>query len=259
MNWPVPEALPALLDGEIHLWCAWLGAPGPGDADLGGLSADEAARARALHFPAHRHHFVAARRNLRRVLGAYTGRLPTTLAFSYGRFGKPALADALEDGGSSADTRRLQFNQSHCGALWLLAVTRDQPVGVDVEAVRQLDDLDLLENTVFSAAELPRQQSLPSRARQTEFFRRWTEREATAKLQGVGLDPALTRVPPGHLVPLSPAAGYAACLAYDGPALRIRPFCWNNRLQVHPPAPTVNNLKDLRSLPHRHTPSTTLC
>jgi 4'-phosphopantetheinyl transferase len=265
INWPVPEEFPSLRRGEIHLWCAWLG-PDGGEAatDTAGLSPDEAARARSLHFATDRHRFIVARLHLRRVLAGYVGRDPASLVFRYGRFGKPALShQATVAGPLDAITVNLSFNQSHCGPLWLLAVARNQPLGVDLEAVRDLDDLQLVESVIFSPAELARQQALPPAARQEEFFRRWTRREAAAKFHGQGFEPSIEHaaeaIAPDRIEPIDPVEGYAAALAYSGVPARLRHFAWDPALLSDPAMDTVRNQSAPRLSAHRQPASTSLC
>lgn len=228
INWPIPSEFPALRHREIHLWCARLGANDdavPDDLDC--LSPDEVARAESFHFTEDRVRFVAARRNLRQVLAHYAGRDAAALAFSYGRFGKPMLIHrAATTGPLDPTVSNLSFNQSHCGSLWLLAVAWNQPVGVDVEQLRDLSDLYLVESKIFATTELFRQRSLPHAERQLAFFRRWTEREASAKFHGQGFDPSMPFVPPDQIVPLNPAENCVATLAYGGTPIRLRQFQW---------------------------------
>jgi 4'-phosphopantetheinyl transferase len=238
IKWPVPPEFPTLRAGEIHVWCAGLG-PEPGQAPVGteGLSSDEIARALSLHFETDRHRFVVSRKLLRNVLAGYAGRDPSALAFAYGRFGKPMLSHrAATSGPLDVSVASVAFNQSHSGPMWLLAVARDQPVGVDVEAVRDLDDLPLLEKAIFTAQELAVQQSLPNGDRQREFFHRWTRREAAAKFHGFGLEPttehAAQALTPGRIETLAPADGYAAALAYSGAPARIHYFKWSEDLRA---------------------------
>lgn len=229
INWQVPPKIPPLQAREIHLWCAWLEAQDAFAPDyMDCLSRDEIARAGSYHFTIDRHRYVAARRNLRHLLGRYTGRDPASLAFNYGRFGKPMLIH-------QADTRNqldpavsnLTFNQSHCGSLWLIAVAWNQPLGVDLEQVRELTDLYLLEGRVFSGEELSIQRSMPHPERRLAFFRRWTEREAAAKFHGLGFDPSVPFVPPEHCEPLHPTARCVATLAYGGATVRFGKFQWS--------------------------------
>ncbi len=104
------------------------------------------------------------------------------LRFSYGRFQKPALMPTRE-----APTPELQFNVSHAGGLVLIAVTRGCEVGVDIENVRELKDIDLIARRFFSVRENAALQQLPATHRPEAFFRCWTRKEAFIKASGEGL------------------------------------------------------------------------
>jgi 4'-phosphopantetheinyl transferase len=239
IHWPVPTEFPLLRPGEIHLWSAWLGtdevtAPVP----VEGLGADEVARANAFHFPLDRQRYIAARRNLRQLLGRYLGREPAELAFSYGRFGKPKLAQPADP--LRLAQGELSFNQSHCDSLWLVAVAWNQPLGVDVERVRDLSDLELLEDRLFSAAELARQRARPPEERRLAFFRRWTEQEAAVKLRGLGFDPSAPGLPPARSDALQPTAGSVGTLAHGGTATQIQHFQWSAELVQRPASLSAN-------------------
>jgi 4'-phosphopantetheinyl transferase len=235
INWPVPAEFPVLRSGEIHLWCACLGKPDdPKPAGTASLSPDEIARAGSFYFAPDRHRYVAARRNLRDVLAGYLGENPAALNFGYGPFGKPALLHqaALAVPGNPP-VSDLEFNQSHCDSLWLLAVAWQQPVGVDLEELADLPDLALIERGIFSPAELPRQQSLPPTERQRAFFHRWTLREAAVKYRGLGLDSASPFAPPDQSEFFSPTDHSVGCLAYGGASLRVQRFGWHPDLVRH--------------------------
>ncbi len=253
INWAIPPKFPALKTREIHLWCAWLEGDRAGDDQLDCLSQDEIVRANAFHFSVDRRRFIAARRNLRHVLARYVGRDPAKLSFNYGRFGKPLLVHQPDTTNQLDPTvNNLTFNQSHCGSLWLLAVAWNQPLGVDLELVRELSDLHLLEGRIFSSDELFAQRSLPLPERGLAFFRRWTEREAAAKFHGLGFDPSTPYVPPGHTEPLHPTARCVATLAYGGVEVRIDKFQWSPDLPLAK-SDTVITDPALGSTPDRRT------
>jgi 4'-phosphopantetheinyl transferase len=240
INWPVPEQFPVLGTREIHLWCGWLDrGDGEAAADYGCLSADETDRARSFHFAADRNRYITARLYLRRLLGHYLERDPARLVFNYGRYGKPTLVhQAALAGPQDPAITNLTFNQSHCGPLWLAAVAWNQPVGVDVEEVKDLSDLELVEARMFSPPELTRQQALPLDLRRAEFFRRWTQREAAAKFHGLGLEFSADRpvsvAAPDQVESLAPAAGYLGCLAYGGAPVRLRRLGWSTSILSGP-------------------------
>ena len=245
IHWPVPAVFPALGRGEIHLWCAWLDdhhlAASPNESPL---SADERARAAAFHFDRDRRRYVAARLVLRRLLGRYLRTGPAALAFAYGPQGKPALTVS----GSAAD---LQFNLSHSGPLALLALARSTRLGTDLEQLRELPDLASLEERVFVAGDCPRQRALAPPARQDNFYRRWTQLEASGKFWGTGLDLDHAAPVPDQVEPADPAAGFIGCIAYDGPPLRVRTYRGTPEALIAPAENTVESGRRLPGLPHR--------
>ena len=123
---PAPHAPPAL-GQDVHLWRLSLHcAAEPDFARLARLlSPDERHRADRFHRDLHRRRYVIGRASLRLILAGYVARDPRSLAFTYNRWGKPALGDE----------RGPQFNLAHAEDLALVAVRCGGPVGVDVERV----------------------------------------------------------------------------------------------------------------------------
>jgi 4'-phosphopantetheinyl transferase len=210
----------------VHVWRATLDPP-PGRLDVlaGYLSPDEHVRAGRFHFPRDRRRFLAARGTLREILGAYLDRPPATLAVAYGAQGKPAL--------DPPDAAGLDFNLSHTADVALVALARGRPVGVDVEARRELTDMMAVAARVMTREELDAFEALPPGARAAAFFALWTRKEAYMKAVGAGF----SLPPEGFAVSglaaagwslrdLDPPAGYAACVAVRGPltAVRYRPW-----------------------------------
>jgi 4'-phosphopantetheinyl transferase len=112
------------------------------------------------------------------VLAAYVGLPPARLRFAREARGKPQLVD-VADG--------LAFNLSHSHDQGLLAVSRLQPLGADIEVQRPMSDLDALARSHFTAAELKAWGALPHERRQDGFFAAWTRKEAYVKALGAGL------------------------------------------------------------------------
>jgi 4'-phosphopantetheinyl transferase len=171
----------ALGPATVHLWTAWLTIDDERVAELWPLlSPDERERARRFVFPRDRRSFVAARGYLRHLLAAYVGDDPASLRFAYGDRGKPALDPRHH-------SRRLEFNLSHAGGLAAIAVSSGSPVGVDVEQIRALDDLECLARQCFAPGERAELLQLASNAREQAFFNCWTRKEAYIKALGEGL------------------------------------------------------------------------
>lgn len=165
---------------EVHLWTWRLDPSGP---DLAAseplLDADERARAERFQFARDRTRFVAGRAGLRTTLARYLATPAQAVAFRYGPFGKPSLADA-----TGFD---LRFNLAHSGEIALLAIATGFEVGVDVERVRDLD-VDRLAAQTLSAAEAAALRSVRSDRKRLAFFQAWTRKEAYVKALGRGFD-----------------------------------------------------------------------
>jgi 4'-phosphopantetheinyl transferase len=241
IDWPVPGAFPPLASAEVHVWCAWLDAPGADDpAAFALLCAHEQARAAAFHFTTDRRRYVASHAMVRRVLAGYLAPA-SELKFIKGPLGKPGLVGEA-----------LHFNLSHSGPLALLAVSREQAVGVDLEQRWEMPDLAVLEERMFTPAALRRQQLLAPSPRLRGFYRRWTQLEATGKCRGTGLE--LEKLIPGpeHLVPADPAEGFTGCLACARMPAQIGFFRYLEEMFLPAlPATTASATSILPGLPHR--------
>jgi phosphopantetheine--protein transferase-like protein len=113
---------------------------------------------------------------------------PRSIRFRYQAFGKPELA--LELGTDHHGSPPLRFNLSHSDGLALIAVTRRRAIGVDVERVRDIGDLDSILATAFSPRERKALHELDDAQRRVAFFRAWVCKEAFVKATGAGLSQA---------------------------------------------------------------------
>ncbi|MEH2424474.1 MAG: 4'-phosphopantetheinyl transferase HetI [Nostoc sp.] len=177
---PTPTNL-TLLQNEIHVWRIDLDQPEPDLQNLTAtLSSDEMARAERFYFQEHRQRFIAGRGILRTILGRYLDIQPSQVQFNYQHRGKPVLADAFADTG-------LAFNLSHSQGLGLCAVNCTRPIGVDLEYIRPMSDLETLAKRFFLSREYEMLRSLSPSEQQKVFFRYWTCKEAYLKATGDGL------------------------------------------------------------------------
>jgi 4'-phosphopantetheinyl transferase len=185
-----------LLPGDVHVWTVPLDVASWGDhLTEGGLDVHEVARASRFHFAADRRRFVVSHAATRAILARYLGVAPGALFMRGADGGKPALDPARHGAG-------LRFNVSHSGEVAVVAVG-DREVGVDVEHVRPLPDLDALVARWFSRPERRAFEALLPAARVAAFFACWTLKEAYLKGCGDGLARALdgftTTVPPDEV------------------------------------------------------------
>lgn len=170
--------------GEVHLWALSLDMT---DAELAalGCALSEQEKARASRFPdgLNRRRYIAGRGQLRQILAGYLGTTSDRLGFIYNAFGKPELE------GSSVD-----FNLSHAGGSALCAVAVGVAIGVDVERVRSVPDLQALARHVMSPLEWMLFNELPPAQRLQAFYRCWTRKEAYLKARGIGISSQLQKV-----------------------------------------------------------------
>ena len=222
----------ALPEREIHVWAVPLDpAPGVVERLSRSLAVDERDRAQRFHFDRHRRRYQVGRGVLRELLGAYLGIPPHAVAFSYGPRGKPFLGEPAAAGG-------LFFNLSNSHELALVGLLRGPEIGVDVEFLKPMPDLEQIAERFFSASEREALRRLPAGQKREGFFNCWTRKEAYLKAVGEGLAAPLdsfdvTLVPgePPRMLTLKgdaerasrwsyrcfrPAADYIAALAVEG-------------------------------------------
>jgi 4'-phosphopantetheinyl transferase len=240
MIWRDPPGVLELGKDEIHVWRTTLDqGPVAINALRQILSPDECIRADRFYFVKDRTHFITARGMLRRILSRYMRTTPERLCFTYGAYGKPALAGIL--GGE-----RLRFNLSHSQDLALIAVSLDHEIGVDLEFMRaDFAGMNVAEQ-FFSHQEVETLRSLPPDLQLEGFYNCWTRKEAYIKARGEGLshqlnsfdvtlapgEPAAllaTRQDPNDaqrwsLATLHPGGGYVGAIAAENRNYRLH--CW---------------------------------
>lgn len=236
---PRPTPRLTLANNEVQAWSADL-------SDLRSCLApleqllhdDERRRADRYRFPDDRALFVACRGLLRVLLAGYTGLEPHLVQIESGALGKPYLVEPTR-------LSPIRFNVSHSHGRVLLGFSLNCEMGVDVEQIRSIDDLDGLANRYFAPEERADLARLDLVARQRHFFAIWALKEAYLKGTGTGLTTALDSfyvchsgdasqpnhyavmsrteqaVGPWSLIFLSHIPGFAAAIAGHGAGWRL--------------------------------------
>ena len=236
--WPVPRVRPTLKVDEVHVWAACLEQPASTVHALESvLSIQELNRADRFHSDRDRRRYVVSHGILRRVLASYRQTDPRALRFTIGKNGKPALADET---GPTA----LRFNLSHTEDMALIAVTLGREIGVDVERVRPISELESIVESYFTPGERDTLRTMENADRRDAFYRCWTRKESYAKAIGGelavalgGFDTMLSQpadLPAGsaarasgwNLHELLPADGYVGAVAIDGAVSRLMSWRW---------------------------------
>lgn len=114
---------------------------------------------------------------LRILIADYLNKNPIDINFTFNEFGKPYIV---------GDTDKLHFNISHSDDLAVFAFTGSSEIGVDVERIKTIDDMDGVVNLTFTEYE----KSWFKRIADTEivetFYKIWTIKEAFIKAIGRG-------------------------------------------------------------------------
>ena len=222
IKWPEPTRLPALRASDIHVWAATIDDVRTAMKDIALLSGDERVRAESIVSTQDRRQFVKGRILLRNLLGLYLDVFPSEVAFKYNPHGKPVL---------NMGESQLHFNMAHSHELALIAVCRERFLGVDVEELRNLDDIMEIAVRFFSRQEISSLQKCLPEEKTAMFFRYWTAKEAYIKACGKSVSESLLKridiafagfkgdgwqIETGfYLRWLSPASRFLAALAYD--------------------------------------------
>jgi 4'-phosphopantetheinyl transferase len=206
-------APPPLAADEIHVWHVVLGA---------------ALKPREITAAAH----------------AFLGRL----LMAYANVDAPPAIARTERGKPHAPSLpKLDFNLTHAREQVLIAVAREQPVGIDLERIDREIEIDDIARRYFSPGEADAIEALPPARKLAAFLRLWTCKEAVLKALGEGISFGLDRVTfaldddgmPSHvasiaaeagppdrwqLARIDPTPGYLGALAWRGANRRIRTF-----------------------------------
>ncbi len=172
----IPQSQTVSAD-EISLWSVALDQPTAVVSELRRLLApNECLRAERYFLERDKRRFIVARGTMRLILGTLIGSDPERLVIEYGAEGKPSLAESS-----------LNFNLSHAHEQTVLAVAWQREIGVDIEFIRPVQDMQQIARKYFSPNEYASLLSLPPSERLIAFFKCWSRKEAFIKALGKGL------------------------------------------------------------------------
>jgi phosphopantetheinyl transferase len=189
-----------LRSGEVALWMATVSARRHGDAfdrqPLGLAHAASLLDRHEIHRLSRfvhdddRRSFAAAHGGARLLLGRALTQRPDALRFAPSAQGKPILVS----GGSAAE-----FSLSHARGTVAVAAAR-VPVGVDVEPLRQMDQMESMSDLILTAEEQAVLWRTPKALQSRLLLRYWTLKEALLKAAALGLTiaPNKIEVDAGH-------------------------------------------------------------
>jgi 4'-phosphopantetheinyl transferase len=178
---PSSSSVPALTAHDIHVWHATLAATPenltgatqmlpPGEQEKTALVASEAQRAR----------LTLSRAWVRGILAKYLNQPAPEITIRRSPRGKPQVVP--RDGEPP-----LHFSVSHAGDHMLVAITRSDDVGVDLERMTRLADVERIAARFFSRGEYDALLGLAQEQRADAFFRAWVRKESVVKALGTGI------------------------------------------------------------------------
>ncbi|WP_375332160.1 4'-phosphopantetheinyl transferase family protein [Candidatus Tisiphia endosymbiont of Temnostethus pusillus] len=171
---------------EVHIWSTYL-LENPKDLDLqySYLSTDEKERAEKFYFARDKIKFIQGRCLLRSIIAGYTGISVNDVQFKYNEYGKPKLKNNIIG---------LSFNVSHSHELLVLAFTRHNEVGIDIELTKEDDVSWLINANIFTNSEINLFKDLVNSNTREIFYKLWSGKEAYLKALGIGLSIPLNSV-----------------------------------------------------------------
>jgi len=175
--------LSRLLANDVHVWSVRISG---GETCTGKfraiLSPQELSRSAKFCFENLRREYLLKHGVQRVLLSRYLTVAPSQIEFEYGAHGKPRISGAAEG---------LSFNQSDSFELAVFALARDLELGVDIEVVRDLQNMSQICELYFAPEENEELRGLAPQLFETSFFKTWTRKEAYVKAIGNGLSVSL--------------------------------------------------------------------
>lgn len=166
--------------GEVHIWLMRVSECLFSDRELEvTLSPEERDQRDRFYFHADRMRYAVAHGVLRKLIGHYSGIHPEAVRFEREPHGKPTIS-------GQTDNASLTFNLSHSQDLVAVAFSCERFLGVDVEYIRSIPDMEQLIQ-YFHPAERELVFRLPKTMLEQAFFDCWTRKEAFVKATGEGL------------------------------------------------------------------------
>lgn len=151
------------------------------------LSSAEQARAGRFRRPDDRDRWIVAHGVLRMILGRLAECAPEQIVFGEGENGKPHIVEP-----ASAACWRINLSHSH--RMCVIGTTKLAALGVDIEHVRSIEDMNGVARRVFTGREYGELTALQGEQRLRGFYNGWTRKEAIVKAMGVGISQSLQSI-----------------------------------------------------------------
>jgi 4'-phosphopantetheinyl transferase len=206
--------------GEVHIWSANINENYNELLRHSYLSEEEKRQAVSFHQDIDGYLFSVRHNLLRIILARYLDCQPEEIKFKRNAFQKPAIDYPISP---------IQFNLSVSSNRFVAAFCQNHSVGVDIELIRQLGNIDRLIFDYFTQDESAWILSRPNHEKTSAFFDLWTKKEALIKAVGQGLSiplnqlnvlsphPVFWNSEDWHIIPLSVFEDCRSALAINSP------------------------------------------
>jgi 4'-phosphopantetheinyl transferase len=177
---------PLITENEIHVWVQRYKLINEDTLLLfkNILSLEEREKLRAKPTNDLKEKFIIGKGSLRYLLQYYSDIPAQYIRFNIGPYGKPSMKHPSE----------LKFNISHSGEMWILGLTKNTEIGIDIELVQNSFSYSLILDMVLSENEKKFFSLLYKKEKDKTFFDIWTKKEALLKAIGVGLSTPMTAI-----------------------------------------------------------------
>ena len=166
-----------LLSNQIHIWVVfWKDIELFIESQLSCLNEKEVKKSKAYHNSDDRWRYLCGKILCKLLIAEYLGLDKKSIDFSIDCYGKPHFCND--------ESENIFFNISHSDDIVLLAFSRDNELGVDIEKIRKIDDYNELANNFFSCEE---QQHIRKNNSIDVFYEIWSQKEAYLKAKGIGI------------------------------------------------------------------------
>ncbi len=151
------------------------------------LSSEENERVNSFPFFRDRVHYQTIHGLLREILGLYLNIPPISFKFYSGPYGKPYIDPSLNSIG-------FYFNISHSNGIAVVGITLRREIGVDIEEIHKMSDMESLVQTQFTDYEKKKFYLLSNNQKLPFFYSCWVRKEALLKAISVGIGNDLSRL-----------------------------------------------------------------
>lgn len=170
---------PKLSTEKVYLYYADISALDRIDAQTSEKWLDHSERTRLERFYFERDNklYKLSHCMLRWVLSNYTGQRPEQHQFDINNYGKPSLKGNTD----------ISFNLSHSNGTAVIALGKNQQLGVDLEQINYQKEIHNILDNYFHPNEIFQFKALNNTQKNALFFKLWTLKEAYIKASGMGL------------------------------------------------------------------------